>query len=155
MQNDAEPGSGKQAGAAGSSAQSHFHDSTFHGPVHTGTGALNVYHITSASADPLERLALALARKVAAVERQARLSLLGEAGTAAEIPYTSRLTWLGHDGGTIEVNVETKKPGVVPISFLYSNSLESEARETLGQVLPELEPRLPTATDSISRYFRL
>lgn len=110
MRNDAEPGSGNQAGAGGPSAQSHFHDSTFHGPVHTGTGALNVYHITNASADPLERLALALARKVAAVERQARLSLLGEAGTAADIPYTSRLTWLGRDGepaaGTLNTIVD-------------------------------------------------
>jgi NACHT domain len=99
MRNDAGPDSEGQTGTGGPSAHSHFHGSVFHGPVHTGSGALNViYHITNASPDPLERLALALARKVAAVERVARQSLLGEAGTAAEIPYTSRLTWLGHAG---------------------------------------------------------
>jgi hypothetical protein len=110
MGNDAGPDSENQADTGGPSAQSHFHGSTFHGPVHTGTGALNVYHITNASADPLERLALALTRKVAAVERQARLGLLGEAGTAAEIPYTSRLIWLGHEGepqaGTLNTIVD-------------------------------------------------
>jgi hypothetical protein len=32
-------------------AESHFHDSTFHGPVHTGTGAMNVTY-TSAGQTP-------------------------------------------------------------------------------------------------------
>jgi hypothetical protein len=62
MRNDAGPDSGGQAGTDGPPVQSHFHGSTFYGPVHTGSGALNViYHITTASPDPLERLALVLA----------------------------------------------------------------------------------------------
>jgi hypothetical protein len=111
MRRDAGSDSGAQTGTARPSAQSRFDGNVFSAPVHTGSGALNVvYNISDAAADPLERLALALARKVAAVERVARQSLLGDAGTAAEIPYASRLTWLGDAGkpaaGTLETIVD-------------------------------------------------
>jgi hypothetical protein len=37
--------------AAPAHAESHFHDSTFHGPVHTGTGTMNVTYMSAAQGD--------------------------------------------------------------------------------------------------------
>lgn len=41
---------GQPAGAV-AKAESHFHDSTFHGPVHTGTGTMNVTYMPAAQTD--------------------------------------------------------------------------------------------------------
>jgi hypothetical protein len=40
-----------QSAAAAAHVESHFHGSTFHGPVHTGTGTMNVTYTSAAETD--------------------------------------------------------------------------------------------------------
>lgn len=63
--------------------------------------------------------------------------------------------WLNDEGDVVEVNLENKKPGLLPMSFLYATPSPDEARGTLGQVLPELEPRQSRLGGRFSRLFRL
>jgi hypothetical protein len=63
--------------------------------------------------------------------------------------------WLESVGEVTAVNVEPSKAAVLPINFLYPSAERAEARATLLEVLPELEPRHTTAGDSLSRYIRL
>jgi len=62
--------------------------------------------------------------------------------------------WPQHDDATLAINIEMKKPGLLPVTFLYQNDNIDEVREVLGQVLPELEPRVQSSMDRVSRYFR-
>ena len=62
--------------------------------------------------------------------------------------------WPQHDDGTLAINVEMKKPGILPVTFLYENDDIGEARETMDEVMPELEARIPSSMDAVSRYFR-
>jgi len=63
--------------------------------------------------------------------------------------------WLEPVGEAMAVNVEPKKAAMLPITFLYPSPHLDETRQTLLEVLPELEPRRSTAADSLNRYIRL
>lgn len=63
--------------------------------------------------------------------------------------------WLADEGDVIEVNLEGKKPGLLPMTFLYATPSLDEARATLGQALPELEPREKKLNDTLGKYFKL
>lgn len=63
--------------------------------------------------------------------------------------------WLDTSDGAVAINLETKKPGLLPTSFLYANGSADEARATMDQVLPELEPREKKLGDRLGTYFKL
>jgi len=62
--------------------------------------------------------------------------------------------WLQSDRETVVINVEPKKASMVPITFLFAENNTEAARQTMLAIMPELESRLPNATDRINRYFR-
>jgi hypothetical protein len=63
--------------------------------------------------------------------------------------------WFETDEGQLLINIEPAKAATFPISFLYPNTNEEEARSILLQAMAEVEPRRRTTADSISRYFRI
>ncbi|HSI21216.1 MAG TPA: hypothetical protein VLA04_06030 [Verrucomicrobiae bacterium] len=63
--------------------------------------------------------------------------------------------WLSDQGDVVEINLEGKKPGLLPITFLAPAPSMNEAREIMSQVLQELEPREKRFGDSVGSYFRL
>jgi len=63
--------------------------------------------------------------------------------------------WLEQAYDAVAVNIEPKKAAMLPITFLYPSEHPEDARQTLLEVLPELEPRQKTAADSLSRFIRL
>ena len=63
--------------------------------------------------------------------------------------------WMQKDAGHLMIHVEMTKPTIVPITFAYSSNDMDAARETLTQVLPEVEARIQQIGDSVNRYFRL
>jgi len=63
--------------------------------------------------------------------------------------------WLEQAGEVIAVNIEPKKASMLPINLLYPSVNAQEARAAFAQVMPELEPRATSTTDSLSRYIRL
>lgn len=63
--------------------------------------------------------------------------------------------WLADQGDVVEVNLETAKPGLLPMTFLYAKPSLEEARAVLGQVLPELQPREKKAGDRLNKFLRL
>jgi hypothetical protein len=63
--------------------------------------------------------------------------------------------WLDTNGEAVEINLETAKPGLIPMTFLYANDSDDEARATLGKILPELQPREKKLGDKVGSYFKL
>lgn len=62
--------------------------------------------------------------------------------------------WLAEGPAGIEVNLERKKPGLLPTTFVYPSLNKEETRQLMGQVLAELEPRRSSLGEQVSRYFR-
>lgn len=60
--------------------------------------------------------------------------------------------WLKNTNEVIEINLEYKKPQLLPITFHYANSDIDEARSIFIQLLPEVAPRDTTLSDSISKF---
>jgi hypothetical protein len=63
--------------------------------------------------------------------------------------------WLEESPGALVVNLEPKRSALVPITFLFDTLSEQEARQALLQVLPELEAREKTLSDTLNRYIHL
>ena len=62
--------------------------------------------------------------------------------------------WLKKEDGLLAINLEPQKPAALPTTFLYGNQNEEEAREILLEILPELESRNETITDTVNRWFQ-
>lgn len=63
--------------------------------------------------------------------------------------------WLQQEVEGLVVTLEHKKSALIPVSFFFANESTETAKQTLLQVLPELEPRAAHFTDRFSNYFRI
>jgi hypothetical protein len=61
---------------------------------------------------------------------------------------------LQEDEGRIVITLEHARSTLFPTTCYYQSTAEAEARETLAQVLPEVEARPLQFADQLNRYFR-
>lgn len=60
--------------------------------------------------------------------------------------------WVKNANELIEVNLENKKPKLLPITFYYANSNIDEAKSIFLQFLPEVASRDTSISDTISKW---
>ena len=63
--------------------------------------------------------------------------------------------WIARSNNLTEINLETKRTSLLPITLLSDTNDADAARAIFSQILPELEPRERTLGDRVGRYFRL
>jgi hypothetical protein len=63
--------------------------------------------------------------------------------------------WLRTSHGFVEINLETKRPSLVPITFLANSTSLEEVAALLRPLLPEVEPRDEGFADQLARRFRM
>lgn len=60
--------------------------------------------------------------------------------------------WVKNHKELIEINLENKKPQLLPVTFYYANSNIDEAKSVFLQFLPEVAPRDSSISDAISKW---
>jgi putative flippase GtrA len=63
--------------------------------------------------------------------------------------------WLGSTAGYVTINLELKRRTPLPATFIYNSNDVEEARNLFLEILPELEPRKETISDTLTKYIRL
>ena len=63
--------------------------------------------------------------------------------------------WIETEEDHLVINIESKKPSLVPMSLLYPLVNSKELAQQLLSVLAEVEPREPQFADRLSRYLHL
>ena len=61
--------------------------------------------------------------------------------------------WLEPTGSTVVITLEYKRPSIVPVTLFFKDTDEQLTRQTLLQVLPELEARKSHFTDQIANKY--